>query len=237
MCDLTLTLLQKLFDYLGLSGALDGKFIWYVIVSIVIVLVFIQIQIVFKSVRIIKDRRLADLEGCLLRTSLSPIDINNIKESIRNIIRYRLTGIKDVERQYIINELLDKNRNLIHPGFFKKFRTFLILKEGYLIFHKKVSYKFEIFFYKLFALQYLVLAATMVYLSVYRGAEIPIYAHVTIWAIVCICIFMFQAFSSMAPTKKECELLERVLRTQSDSVDVVVSLKFKNIFKRRVVTN
>ncbi|STC83925.1 Uncharacterised protein [Edwardsiella hoshinae] len=47
-----------------------------------------------------------------------------------------MTGIADVAKQQIIWQLLERNSHLVSADFFKKFRSFLLIKDKVLVFKK-----------------------------------------------------------------------------------------------------
>ncbi|EEL2011257.1 hypothetical protein G9J13_002931 [Salmonella enterica] len=221
-----------------LKGMIDRQEIssWHAIAFVIALTVtfpiFLKIGKIFVFFKNIKDSKLNRLEKILSNTHLEQDDIDIVKRRIKSILRYRITGIRDVERQYIVNDLISRNYRLISSYFFKKFRSYLVVKNGRMIFKKDWCYYFEMNFYRFFAFQYFIMALLMVSLSIHRGAAIGIHAHIILWLIAGLFIFMLQAFMEMIPTRKECELLESVLKTQPGSGDVVVHSGIKRLFCR-----
>ena len=74
---------------------------------------FWKIRSVISFVKSFIDGGLVELNRLAKNKHLESSDIDNIGFSIRNIIRYRVTGINDVERQCIVNSFLGSNRHLI----------------------------------------------------------------------------------------------------------------------------
>ncbi|EMB1378504.1 hypothetical protein ACI2Q1_000809 [Salmonella enterica subsp. enterica] len=226
------------FIFETLKGMIERQEIssWHAIAFVIALTVtfpiLLKIGKIFVFFKNIKDSKINRLEKMLSNTHLEQDDIDNIKRSIKSILRYRITGIRDVERQYIVNDLISRNYKLISSDFFRKFRGYLIVKNGRMIFKKDWGYYFEINFYRFFAFQYLIMALLMVSLSIHRGAAIGIHAHIILWLIAGLFIFMLQAFAALIPTRKECELLENVLKTQSGTGDIVVHSGIKRLFRR-----
>lgn len=204
---------------------------WHIVLASMVMVFFWKIRSVISFVKGFIDGGLVELNRLAKNKHLESSDIDNISFSIRNVIRYRVTGIKDVERQCIVNSLLSSNRHLIAPDFFKKFRNYLVAKEGELIFIKKWAFYFECNFYRLFMIQYLMVAIFMGGISFYRGNEINIYAHIILWVMVGLSLVMLHVFSKMLPTKKECKLLEQILKKQSDDAEFVDSFNFRHWFR------
>ncbi|MEB7537995.1 hypothetical protein NGC37_06660 [Pantoea anthophila] len=165
----------------------------------------------------VRNSKLNELQRLLDSHELSKEVKTCIKEEIQRITSYRMTGIFDVASQKIILQLFVKNRNIIPIGFFKKFRTFLLIKDGTLIFNKGCSFWFENGIYALFSLQFLSLAVLSLTLSIYRHENIPFWGHFILYAAAVIMFIFFIYFWRMIPQPGECKLLVKILQTQHDN--------------------
>lgn len=162
----------------------------------------------------VKNSKLNELQRILVDNNLPKEIRTGVKNEIKRIITFRLTGISDVARQGIIWKLLMQDQKNIQLDFFKKFRSFLVIEEQQLVFKKGVSYIIENLLYGFFSLQFLFLASMSVFLSIYRKNQIPIWGHCSLYFCA---IFMFLFciyFAKMIPLPKECGKLEEILQRQ-----------------------
>jgi hypothetical protein len=105
---------------------------------------------------------------------------------------------------------------MVSPIFFKKFRTFIDLKDGYLIFKKGIAFRVECFMYGFFSMQYLVIALSLIAVSLYKGNLIYFWEHCLLYLMAVILFLMFIAFGKIIPTPKECRLMQKILYAQND---------------------
>ncbi|ECA7919344.1 hypothetical protein EQG29_16755 [Salmonella enterica subsp. enterica serovar Chichester] len=180
-------------------------------------LVTYKIRGIIEFVNEVRNSKLNELQRLLDSHELSDEVVICIKEDIERITSYRMTGIADVASQKIILRLLVENRDLIPIGFFKKFRTFLLIKEGALVFKKGFSFWFESGIYILFSLQFLVLAILSLILSTYRYEQIPVWGHLILYSVAIVMFLFFIAFGRMVPRPEECKLLSKILQTQNNN--------------------
>ncbi|EHJ7498772.1 hypothetical protein KBV55_003889, partial [Salmonella enterica] len=141
------------------SGTLQIKqILLFIFIAGPLALVIWKIRGIIAFLNDVRNSKLNELQRILDSYELSDELSICIKDDIERITCYRRTGIFDVARQKIILHLLVENRDLISVGFFKKFRTFLLIKDGTLVFKKGFSFWFENGIYALFSLQFLSLA-------------------------------------------------------------------------------
>lgn len=197
------------------SGALQIKqVLLFILIAGPLALIIWKIRGIIAFVNEVRNSKLNELQRLLDSYELSDELSICIKDDIERITCYRLTGISDVARQKIILRLMVENRDLIPVGFFKKFRTFLLIKEGALVFKKGFSFWFENGIYILFSLQFLALAILSLILSTYRHEAIPVWGHLILYSIAVVMFLFFIAFGRMVPRPKECKLLNKILRAQ-----------------------
>lgn len=200
------------------SGALQIKqVLLFIFIAGPLALVTYKIRGIIEFVNEVRNSKLNELQRLLDSHELSDEVVICIKEDIERITSYRMTGIADVASQKIILRLLVENRDLIPIGFFKKFRTFLLIKEGALVFKKGFSFWFESGIYILFSLQFLVLAILSLILSTYRYEQIPVWGHLILYSVAIVMFLFFIAFGRMVPRPEECKLLSKILQTQNNN--------------------
>lgn len=198
----------------GELSSLQAVFI--VLFSVLVLIVFMRIKNVVGFFKDFKNARLNEYVHILKTYELNSVDHDCIKDDISRIIRYRLSGISDVARQRIIFKLLPLHREMVSPIFFKKFRTFLDFKDGYLIFNKGIAFRIECFMYGVFSMQYLVIALSLIAVSLYKGNLIYFWEHCLLYLMAVVLFLMFIAFGKMIPTPKECRLMQKILHAQND---------------------
>ncbi|EGL9226738.1 hypothetical protein IMB78_003644 [Salmonella enterica] len=177
-------------------------------------LVIWKIRGIIAFVNEVRNSKLNELQRLLDRHELSDEVRICIKEDIKRITSYRMTGISDVASQKIILRLFVENRDSISVGFFKKFRTFLLTKDGVLVFKKGFSFWFENGMYAFFSLHFLLIAALSLILSIYRHEQIPVWGHLILYSVAIVMFLFFIAFGKMIPRPEECNLLNKILQTQ-----------------------
>ncbi|EBQ4753225.1 hypothetical protein LE36_06450 [Salmonella enterica subsp. diarizonae] len=186
----------------------------FILIAGPLAIIIWRIRGIIAFVNEVRNSKLNELQRLLDSHELSDEVSICIKEDIKRITSYRMTGIADVARQKIVLRLLVENRDLIPAGFFKKFRTFLLIKDGTLVFKKGVSFWFENGMYGLFSLQFLSLAILSLILSTYRYEQIPVWGHFILYSVAVVMFLFFIAFGRMIPRPEECKLLSRILRIQ-----------------------
>ncbi|EHJ6297974.1 hypothetical protein [Salmonella enterica] len=197
------------------SGALQIKqVLLFILIAGPLAIIIWRIRGIIAFVNEVRNSKLNELQRLLDSHELSDEVSICIKEDIKRITSYRMTGIADVARQKIVLRLLVENRDLIPAGFFKKFRTFLLIKDGTLVFKKGFSFWFENGMYGLFSLQFLLLAILSLILSTYRYEQIPVWGHFILYSVAVVMFLFFIAFGRMIPRPEECKLLSRILRIQ-----------------------
>lgn len=203
------------------SGALQiNQILLFIFIAGPLALVIWKIRGIIAFLNDVRNSKLNELQRILDSHELSDELSVCIKDDIERITCYRRTGISDVARQKIILHLLVENRDLISVGFFKKFRTFLLIKDETLVFKKGFSFWFENIIYGLFSLQFLSLAILSLILSIYRHEQIPVWGHLILYLVVVVMFLFFIAFGRMIPRPEECKLLNKILQTQyNDSSD------------------
>ena len=197
------------------NGALQIKqILLFIFIAGPLALVIWKIRGIIEFVNEVRNAKLNELQRLLDSHELSDEVSICIKEDIKRITSYRMTGIADVARQKIILRLLVENRDLIPADFFKKFRTFLLIKNGTLVFKKGVSFWFENSIYGLFSLQFLAIAILSLILSTYRYEQIPVWGHFILYSVAVVMFLFFIAFGKMIPRTEESKLLNKILQTQ-----------------------
>lgn len=199
------------------SGALQlRQILLFIFIAGPLALLIWKIRGVIEFVNEVRNSKLNELQRFLDSHELSDEVSICIKEDIKRITSYRMTGIADVARQKILLRLLVENRDLISASFFKKFRMFLLIKDGNIVFKKGFSFWFEIGMYGLFSLQFLSLAIFSLILSIYRYEQIPVWEHFILYSVTVVMFLFFIAFGGMIPRPEECKLLNKILQTQYD---------------------
>lgn len=199
------------------SGALQIKqVLLFILIAGPLALIIWKIRGIVVFVNEVRNSKLNELQRLLDSHELSDEVSICIKDDIERITSYRMTGIFDVARQKIILRLLVENRSLISVGFFKKFRTFLLIEDGSLIFKKGFSFWFENGMYVLFSLHFLLIAGLSLILSSYRHEQIPVWGHLILYSVAIVMFLFFIAFGRMIPRPEECKLLNKILQTQHD---------------------
>ncbi|EEM1401861.1 hypothetical protein GK320_22000, partial [Salmonella enterica] len=179
----------------------------FILIAGPLAIIIWRIRGIIAFVNEVRNSKLNELQRLLDSHELSDEVSICIKEDIKRITSYRMTGIADVARQKIVLRLLVENRDLIPAGFFKKFRTFLLIKDGTLVFKKGFSFWFENGMYGLFSLQFLLLAILSLILSTYRYEQIPVWGHFILYSVAVVMFLFFIAFGRMIPRPEECKLL------------------------------
>ncbi|ECC1695040.1 hypothetical protein QF91_003628 [Salmonella enterica subsp. salamae] len=188
----------------------------FILIAGPLALIIWKIRGIVAFVNEVRNSKLNELQRLLDSHELSDEVSICIKDDIERITSYRMTGIFDVARQKIILRLLVENRSLISVGFFKKFRTFLLIEDGSLIFKKGFSFWFENGMYVLFSLHFLLIAGLSLILSIYRHEQIPVWGHLILYSVAIVMFLFFIAFGRMIPRPEECKLLNKILQTQHD---------------------
>ncbi|ECG1274121.1 hypothetical protein DSQ79_16065 [Salmonella enterica subsp. diarizonae] len=188
----------------------------FILIAGPLAIIIWKIRGIITFINEVRNSKLNELQRLLDSHELSDEVSICIKDDIERITSYRMTGIFDVARQKIILRLLVENRNIIPVGFFKKFRTFLLIKDGVLVFKKGFSFWFENSMYVLFSLQFLSLAILSLILSIYRHEHIPVWGHLILYSVAIVMFLFFIAFGRMIPRPEECKLLNKILQTQYD---------------------
>ncbi|HAV1236057.1 TPA: hypothetical protein JGU28_000682 [Salmonella enterica] len=199
------------------SGTLQIKqILLFIFIAGALALVIWKIRGIIAFLNDVRNSKLNELQRTLDSHELSDELSICIKDDIERITCYSRTGIFDVARQKIILHLLVGNRDLISVGFFKKFRTFLLIEDGSLVFKKGFSFWFENSMYVLFSLHFLSLAILSLILSIYRHEHIPVWGHLILYSVAIVMFLFFIAFGRMIPRPEECKLLNKILQTQHD---------------------
>ncbi|MGD8165071.1 hypothetical protein [Pantoea sp. FN0307] len=197
------------------SGALQIKqILLFIFIAGPLALVIWKIRGIVGFFNEVRNSKLNELQRLLDSHELSDEVSICIKDDIERITSHRMTGISDVARKKIILRLFVENRDLISIGFFKKFRAFLLIKDGALVFKKGFSFWFENVMYILFSLQFLSLAILSLILSTYRHEQIPVWGHLILYTVAVVMFLFFIAFGRMIPRPEECKLLSKILQTQ-----------------------
>ena len=217
--------MDKIFDIVnGLliaavsSGKLqETQILLFILIVAPLALVVWKIRGVVTFINEVRNSKLNELQHLLDGHEL-PDEVNAcIKNEIKRIIGYRMTGIADVAKQQIIWQLLERNSHLVSADFFKKFRSFLLIKDKVLVFKKGGSYWFENGMYGWLSCQFLLSAVLFMALSIYRYEQIPAWGHLVLYSVSIIMFLLFIAFANLIPRSKECSLLNEILQTQSDN--------------------
>ncbi len=215
-------ILSKVLDFIfvTLSGMTDNgelssmQAVFIVLFSSLVLMAFFRAKDIFGIINNTKNAKLDGYNYILKNYELNSTNSKCIKDDISRIIRYRLSGISDVARQRVIFKLISLNNEVISPGFFKKFRTFLEFKDGLLIFNKGIGFRLECLMYFLFSFQYLLIAISFVAISLYKGNSILAWEHWLLYVMALLLFMMFIAFGKIIPTPKECLLIEDFLQLQ-----------------------
>lgn len=200
------------------SGELQEKqILLFILIVAPLALVVWKIRGIIAFINEVRNSKLNELQHLLDGHEL-PDEVNVcIKNEIKRVIGYRMTGIADVAKQQIIWQLLDRNGHLISADFFKKFRSFLLIKGKVLVFKKGVFYWIENGMYGWLSCQFLLSAVLFIALSIYRCEQIPVWGHLVLYLVSIIMFLFFIAFANFIPRSKECRLLNEILQTQSDN--------------------
>lgn len=195
------------------SGKLDfTQAIIFIFIAGPLALVIWKIKGIFAFISDVRNSRLNELQRILNSHSLAEEVRTGLKDEIERSVGYRITGISDVAKQKAIWQLYMQNRELIKVGFFKKFRNFLFLENDNIIFKKGTSFWLENVLYGLFSLQFLVLSACSVFISLYRGEQYPVWGHALLYFAAVVLFLFFISFANIIPRPKECQLLEKILK-------------------------
>ncbi|HIF6255205.1 hypothetical protein [Enterobacter ludwigii] len=197
------------------SGALQIKqILLFIFIAGPLALIIWKIRGIIAFINEVRDSKLNELQRLLDSHELSDELSICIKADIERITCYRMTGISDIAKQKIILRLFVEKKDVISIDFFKKFRTFLLIKDGTLIFKKGFSFWFENGMYALFSLQFLFLAILSLILSIYRHEHIPAWGHLILYIVAGIMFLFFIAFGRIIPRPEECKLLNNILQAQ-----------------------
>jgi hypothetical protein len=197
------------------SGTLQIKqVLLFIFIAGPLALVVWRIRGIIRFFNEVRNSKLNELQRLLDSYELSDEVSICIKEDIKRITSYRMTGISDVASQKIILRLFVENRDSISVGFFKKFKTFLLIEDDSLVFKKGFSFWFENVIYGLFSLQFLFLAILSLMLSIYRHEQIPVWGHLILYLFVVVMFLFFISFGRMIPRPEECKLLSKILQNQ-----------------------
>lgn len=197
------------------SGTLQiQQVLLFIFIAGPLALIIWKIRGIIAFVNEVRNSKLNELQRLLDSHELSDALNICIKDDIERITCYRMTGISDVASQKIILRLFVENRDSISVGFFKKFRTFLLIKDGVLVFKKGFSFWFENGMYAFFSLHFLLIAALSLILSIYRHEQIPVWGHLILYSVAVVMFLFFIAFGKMIPRPEECNLLNKILQTQ-----------------------
>lgn len=201
------------------SGELNfTQVIIFLSIACPLALVIWKVKGIFTFFNDVRNSRVNELQRILNSHSLAEEVRTGLKEEIERSVGYRITGISDVAKQKAKWQLYMQNRVLIKVGFFKKFRNFLFLENDNLVFKKGTSFWLENVLYGLFSLQFLVLSACSVFISLYRGQQYPIWGHSLLYFAAVVLFLFFISFANIIPRPKECQLLEEILKPKD--VDV-----------------
>lgn len=197
------------------SGALQIKqILLFIFIAGPLALVIWRIRGVLGFFNEVRNSKLNELQRLLDSHELSDEVSACIKEDIKRITSYRMTGISDVASQKIILRLFVDHSDLISVGFFKKFRAFLLIKDKTLVFKKGFSFWFGNGMYALFSLQFLFLAIFSLILPGYRYEYIPFWGCLILYTVAVVMFLFFIGFGKMIPRPEECKLLSKILQTQ-----------------------
>jgi hypothetical protein len=215
VCDV----INSLLTYVLSSGKLNfTQVIIFIFIAGPLALVIWKIKGIFSFINDVRNSRVNELQRILDSHKLPEEVRTGLNDEIKRSVGYRITGISDVAKQKAIWQLYMQNRELIKVGFFKKFRNFLFLENDNIIFKKGTSFWLENMLYGLFSLQFLVLSACSVFISLYRGQQYPIWGHSLLYFAAVVLFLFFISFANIIPRPKECQLLEKILKPKD--VDV-----------------
>lgn len=215
VCDV----INSLLTYVLSSGKLNfTQVIIFIFIAGPLALVIWKIKGIFSFINDVRNSRINELQRILDSHKLPEEVRTGLNDEIKRSVGYRITGISDVAKQKAIWQLYMQNRELIKVGFFKKFRNFLFLENDNIIFKKGTSFWLENMLYGLFSLQFLVLSACSVFISLYRGQQYPIWGHSLLYFAAVVLFLFFISFANIIPRPKECQLLEKILKPKD--VDV-----------------
>ncbi|RPH29296.1 hypothetical protein EHN07_06505 [Buttiauxella warmboldiae] len=197
------------------SGLLEIKqILLFIFIAGPLVIIIRKIREIIAFINEVRNSKLNELQHLLNSHKLPKEESICIKDEITRIIGYRMTGIADVARQQVIIRLLVKHRFLISADFFKKFRSFLVVEDSFLVFKKGISYWVENGMYGLFSLQFLFFSITSIVLSINKEGVIPVWGHFILYFVAVMMFLFFIAFARMIPRPGECKLLDKILQTQ-----------------------
>lgn len=197
------------------SGALQlNQVLLFIFIAGPLALISWKIRGIIEFINEVKNSKLNELQRLLDNHELSNEVSSCIKKDIERIASYRMTGISDVASQKIILRLLAENKDLISAGFFKKFRSFLLVKDEVLIFNKGLSFWLENIIYALFSFQFLLFAIISLILSIYRHDQITVWGHLILYSVAVVMFLLFINFGRMIPRPEECKLLNKILQSQ-----------------------
>jgi hypothetical protein len=201
------------------SGELDfTQVIIFIFIAGPLALVIWKIKGIFSFINDVRNSRINELQRILDSHKLPEEVRTGLNDEIERSVGYRITGISDVAKQKAIWQLYMQNRESIKVGFFKKFRNFLFLENDNIIFKKGTSFWLENMLYGLFSLQFLVLSACSVFISLYRGQQYPIWGHSLLYFAAVVLFLFCISFANIIPRPKECQLLEKIIKPKD--VDV-----------------
>ncbi|WP_041692133.1 hypothetical protein [Erwinia billingiae] len=201
------------------SGKLDfTQVIIFIFIAGPLALVIWKIKGIFSFINDVRNSRINELQRILDSHKLPKEVRTGLNDEIERSVGYRITGISDVAKQKAIWQLYMQNRKLIKVVFFKKFRNFIFLENDHIIFKKGAFFWLENVLYGLFSLQFLVLSACSVFISLYRGEQYPIWGHALLYFAAVVFFLFFISFANIIPRPKECQLLEEILKPKD--VDV-----------------
>lgn len=215
VCDV----INSLLTYVLSSGKLNStQVIIFIFIAGPLALVIWKIKGIFSFINDVRNSRINELQRILDSHKLPEEVRTGLNDEIKRSVGYRITGISDVAKQKAIWQLYMQNRELIKVVFFKKFRNFIFLENDNIIFKKRTSFWLENMLYGLFSLQFLVLSACSVFISLYRGQQYPIWGHSLLYFAAVVLFLFFISFANIIPRPKECQLLEKILKPKD--VDV-----------------
>lgn len=197
------------------SGLLEIKqILLFIFIAGPLVIIIRKTRGIIAFINEVRNSKLNELQH-LLNSHKLPKEVSIcIKDEITRIIGYRMTGIADVARQQVIFRLLVKHRFLIAADFFKKFRSFLVVEDSFLVFKKGIPYWVENGMYGLFSLQFLFFSITSIMLSINKEGVIPVWGHFILYFVAVMMFLFFIAFARMIPRPGECKLLVKILQAQ-----------------------
>ena len=200
------------------SGVLQVKhIIFFIFITSPLFLVIWKLREIISFVNEVKNSRLNELQLLLDNHELSDEVSACIRDEIKRIIGYRMTGFADVAKQKIIFRLLSENRSSMPVDFFKKFRSFLLVRNDVLLFKMGAAFWFENIVYGWFSFQFLFISFWFVFVFFHRGGTIFFGVDLILYLVVVICFFFSIFFAKMIFRPKECRLLKKVLQMQYDN--------------------